>query len=68
MEKVVLEKRTVQRWNGITRCAAKLGISRSQLSRVMHGLRLPGKDLERRMRRLGLVPGSAGPDKASWMM
>lgn len=54
-----LEKKPVQRWQGITRCARLLGISRTHLSRVMHGERAPGKDLEKRMIKLGLVPGSA---------
>ena len=55
----VLEKRTVTRWKGIAECSRRLNISRAHLSRVMHGERKPGRDLERRMRKLGLVPGSA---------
>jgi len=54
-----LEKRPVTRWQGITYFARVLGISRTHLSRVMHGEREPGKDLEKRMRKLGLIPGSA---------
>ena len=54
-----LEKRPAIRWTGITYFARVLGISRTHLSRVMHGERAPGKDLEKRMKKLGLVPGSA---------
>ena len=59
MKEMVLEKVPVVRWKGIVRCSKELGISRTHLSRVMHGERAPGKDLEKRMRKLGLVPGSA---------
>ena len=54
-----LVKRQVLRWSGITKFAAELGISRTHLSRVMHGERKPGKALDKRMRRIGLTPGSA---------
>ena len=47
------------RLKGVTRAARRLGCSQTHLSRVMYGERKPGKDLERRMRKLGLVPGSA---------
>jgi len=56
---VKLEKKPVVRWHGITRCSKLLGISRTHLSRVMHGERSPGKNLEKRMRKIGLKPGSA---------
>ena len=59
MATIELKREPVMRWKGIARCAALLGISRAHLSRVMHGERKPGKGLERRMRKLGLVPGSA---------
>lgn len=58
-DQVKLEKQPVVRWKGITRCASLLGISRTHLSRVMHGERKPGFDLEKRMRKIGLTPGSA---------
>ena len=54
---VGIESQTVLK--NVTKAALKLGCSQSHLSRVMRGERKPGKDLERRMRRLGLVPGSA---------
>jgi len=60
VKEVSMERKRVYRWNGITRCAERLGISRCHLSFVMRGERKPGKDLEKRMRRMGLVPGSAG--------
>jgi transcriptional regulator with XRE-family HTH domain len=58
-ETIKLEKRAAVRWTGITYFARVLGISRTHLSRVMHGERAPGRDLEKRMKKLGLVPGSA---------
>jgi transcriptional regulator with XRE-family HTH domain len=39
--------------------ASRLGVSHGHLSRVLKGERKPGKELDRRMRKLGLVPGSA---------
>ena len=44
---------------GVTKAAKELGCSQTHLSHVMRGNRKPGKDLEKRMRRMGLVPGSA---------
>jgi len=47
------------RLQGVNRAAQKLGCCQSHLSRVMYGERKPGKELEKKMRKLGLVPGSA---------
>ena len=47
------------RIKGVTQAAKRLGVHQTHLSRVMRGERKPGRDLERRMRRLGLTPGSA---------
>lgn len=47
------------RIKGVTRVAKRLGVHQTHLSRVLRGVHKPGKDLERRMRKLGLVPGSA---------
>jgi len=57
-KKAAIERKPLLR--GVTKAARRLWCSQTHLSRVMYGERKPGRDLERRMRRLGLVPGSAG--------
>ena len=54
-----IEIKRLRRLCGVTRTARRIGVSQGHLSRVMTGERKPGKELERKMRRLGLVPGSA---------
>jgi len=44
------------RMKGVTRTAALLGCHQTHLSRIMRGERKPSKALEKKMRRLGLVP------------
>jgi len=47
------------RVKGVTQTALRLGCHQTHLSRIMRGERKPSKALEKKMRRLGLVPGSA---------
>ena len=44
---------------GVTAAARRLGCNQGHLSRVMRGERKAGRRLAEKMRRLGLVPGSA---------
>jgi DNA-binding phage protein len=55
--KIVKETRTVTRFRGLGKAARELGVSRGHLSYVLHGQRKPGKDLERKLRRMGITPG-----------
>ena len=52
--KLVKETRTVTRFRGLGRAARELGVSRGHLSDVLHGQRKPGKDLEKKLRRMGI--------------
>lgn len=55
--KLVKETRTVTRFRGLGRAARELGVSRGHLSYVLHGQRKPGKDLEKKLRRMGIRLG-----------
>ena len=47
----VIERKVVK---GVTKAARKLGCCQSHLSRVLRGERKPGKELVKRMRRMGI--------------
>jgi transcriptional regulator with XRE-family HTH domain len=49
--------RPVTLFRGVTRTARLVGVSQSHLSRVLHGQRKPGKDLEKKLRRMGIRLG-----------
>ncbi len=53
-KKIVKETRTVTRFRGLSAAARDLGVSRGHLSYVLHGQRVPGRELERKLRKLGV--------------
>jgi len=44
-------------FRGVTRTARRVGVSQSHLSRVLRGERRAGKELERKLKKLGITPG-----------
>ncbi len=44
-------------FRGVTRTAKRVGVSQGHLSRVLRGERKAGKELERKLRRMGITPG-----------
>jgi len=46
--------RHVTLFRGVTQAARRVGVSQSHLSRVLRGEREPGRDLERKLRKLGI--------------
>ncbi len=44
-------------FRGVTRTAKRVGVSQGHLSRVLRGERKAGKELERKLRRLGIRMG-----------
>lgn len=41
-------------YRGVTEAARKCGVSQGHLSRVLSGERAPGKELERKLRKMGI--------------
>lgn len=59
MIKRVMLRRTTE-LRGLGAAARKCGVSHTHLRKVLQGERKPSSELERKMRRLGLVPGMEG--------
>jgi len=53
MENTVAIK-PVTLYRGVTKAARKCGVSQGHLSRVLSGERAPGKELERKLRKMGI--------------
>ena len=55
-----LERMTETRvvYRGINQAARRLGVSRGHLSFVMHGTRRPGKELARKLSKMGIECGT----------
>lgn len=53
MENTVAIK-PVTLYRGVTEAARKCGVSQGHLSRVLSGERTPGKELERKLRKMGI--------------
>lgn len=53
MENTVAIK-PVTLYRGVTEAARKCGVSQGHLSRVLSGERVPGKELERKLRKMGI--------------
>jgi len=53
MEKL-LEKITVPQWRGIRKAAKTFGCSKTHLSLVLKGMRVPGKELAEQLKREGV--------------
>ena len=51
---VIKETRTVTKFRGVNAAARALGVSRGHLCYVLHGQRVPGKELARKMARMGI--------------
>lgn len=51
---VEIREETVTRRRGVARLARLVGRDHSHISRVLSGERAPGRDLERRLRKLGV--------------
>lgn len=45
---------TVTRRRGVVAAARKCGVSHGHLSRVLSGERVPGKELERKLKKMGI--------------
>ena len=57
-KRVMLRRTTELR--GLGEAARRCGVSHTHLRKVLHGERKPSSELERKMRRMGLVPGMEG--------
>lgn len=56
MTKRVMVRRTTE-LRGLGAAARRCGVSHTHLRKVLQGERKPSSELERKMRRMGLVPG-----------
>lgn len=54
MSTLVKEVRTVTRWRGLNAAARTLKVSNAHLSYVLSGQRKPGKDLAKKLARMGV--------------
>lgn len=59
MTKRVMVRRTTE-LRGLGAAARRCGVSHTHLRKVLQGERKPSSELERKMRRMGLVPGMEG--------
>lgn len=59
MIKRVMLRRTTE-LRGLGEAARRCGVSHTHLRKVLQGERKPSSELERKMRRMGLVPGMEG--------
>lgn len=59
MIKRVMVRRTTE-LRGLGAAARRCGVSHTHLRKVLQGERKPSRELERKMRRMGLVPGMEG--------
>ena len=59
MTKRVTVRRAVE-LRGLGAAAKRCGVSHTHLRKVLQGERKPSVELERKMRRMGLVPGMEG--------
>lgn len=57
-KRVMLRRTTELR--GLGEAARRCGVSHTHLRKVLQGERKPSSELERKMRRMGLVPGMEG--------
>ena len=58
--KIVREEKQVVRYRGVMAAARYCGCSPANLSLVLHGRRIPGADLARKIRQLGVeLPAAA---------
>ena len=49
-----LQKTTITRWKGVKRAAEEIGCSKAHLYYVLNGKRYPGREMARKLARMGV--------------